>query len=179
MGGILRPETLNGGFEVSDKAADVSVNCPRCGAIIACSDLSDDVAIRCHECNYQMIRRSDLLLIINECKGAQAQQASSAGKVLIWLSGYIPEASTVLGMLPSQQKAVLSLSEGGVWNRLWDRLVSAYAAGDINAKHGLNQICRSNPELYECHRCKSCGAAVYSRKNSSEIIECSYCQSVN
>lgn len=156
-----------------DKTDGIPVKCPKCQAGIIITSLHGDSPVRCHRCNYPMIRRSDLFLIIAACRKLKnASQARYAVAILRRLSEFMPEAGTALGMLPSQTTIPLPLSEQERWNAL----ISAYSAGDERAREGLHLMCQSNPEVYRRKPCGNCGAPKYFEEYMRGKTVCTYCQ---
>lgn len=149
----------------------ISVKCPKCQSNIVITESSGNAPIRCEKCNYPMIRRSDLLLLIDACKNMEATPDGGAVSVLLRLSEYIPEAGTALGLLANRLTLPLSTEQR------WNKLLSAYAGGDEKAQEGLSLMCASHPERYEHRYCKNCGASKYIEKLHSGKTVCIYCQS--
>ena len=175
--GIIRSDSgkrnSRAGVKAVDKGDGLTVTCPKCRASIVFSGLHGDTPIRCGSCNYPLIRRSDMFSIIAACKTVKtASQASCAVSVLRRLAEFMPEAGTALGLLPSQLTIPLPLSESERWNVL----ANAYAAGDDNAREGLNLMRQSSPDLYSISYCKSCGAMKYHERHASSTTACPYCQ---
>lgn len=167
--GILRTSALRG----SDKMGSLTVPCPKCQSVIQFSDMRDDAPVCCEKCNYPMIRRSDLFQIIASCKKAKnIRQAATAVAILRRLAEFMPEAGTALGMLPAQLSFPLPLDE----HERWNLLENTYAAGNDNAREGLELMLKSIPMLYGISYCNRCGAKKYFERNSRGKNGCPYCR---
>lgn len=154
----------------------ISVKCPRCQSVILCSGLHGDEPVRCSKCNYPLVCRSDLLLLINACKRIKnAHQVNCAVSVLLRLSEFMPEAATALGMLPTLSTFTIPLSERDRWNML----SGAYIAGDDSAQEGLQLMRHSNPGLYAYRNCSNCGAPKYYERHSRVKTLCPYCMNAD
>lgn len=152
----------------------VTVQCPKCQERIIIAESRGNKPIRCAKCAYPLIRRSDLLLIAAACKKpASEAQAGRAVRILGWLADILPEAGTALGALANEH--TLPISDMDRWNRL----NSAYATGDENAREWLNRMCQSNPGIYKQGFCGNCGAPKYYVKNQTGKALCTYCQSAD
>lgn len=152
----------------------IAVKCPKCQADITIAAINGETPVRCPKCNYPMIRRADLLSIIAACKKqSNAKQLECVVGLLRRLSDYLPEAGTALGMLATQHPLPISEEEK------WDRLISAYAGGDVQAQEWLNLMCHSHPGLYEQRPCGNCGAPKYFEKRNQSSTLCIYCQSTD
>ena len=156
------------------KNAGVPFRCPKCTELINITDINGDAPVRCEKCNYPMIRRSDLLVIVAACKNIKnASQTKSATDILRKLSDHLPEAGTALGTLAS--KFTLPMSE----DERWSILLSAYAGGDEHAKEWLHLMCKSNPGNYAETRCKNCGAIKYISKYHAGKMACIFCHNTD
>lgn len=175
---VLNPRIPFGG-KSADKlsgkhTSGISVSCPKCQANILFKDLRGNQPIRCDKCNYPMIRRSDLLPVVNACKKAStAEQMRCASDLLQRYSEFMPEAGTALGMLANLQKVNIGDAER------WSKLINAYAGGDTSAREFLNLMCASTPEYYEQEFCRSCGAPKYRDKRQKLAGACIYCQTTD
>lgn len=156
---------------VRAKESGIIVKCPKCQGDISVTGFRNDEPVRCPKCAYPLVTRADMLQIIAACaKPDNAGQVGSAVGILKRLADFVPEAGTALGSLAG--KYTLPISE----QERWEKLVDAYAAGDENAKEGLNRMCQSNPEMYGHKLCSHCGAHKYfiKRKNGEPV--CVYCR---
>ena len=170
--GLMRP----GKAGVKDSSEGISVKCPKCQESINVASMRGEAAIRCAKCNYPMILRSDLSLLITACQGVKTSaQASSAVSILRRLSEFMPEASAALGVLPSQVEIALPLSEKERWNTL----INAYCAGEERAREGLQVMIKSSPEHYGQRACKNCGAPKYYERHSTGKTVCAYCRNAD
>lgn len=173
---ILRSIGSSGAIKKPHPGIDkgLSVKCPKCQSTIAFKGLPPEGPIRCGKCNYPMICRSDLFLLIDACmKVEKAAQATCAVEVLRRLSEVMPEAGTALGLLPTRLSFPVALSDAERWNTLGN----AYAAGDDNAQEGLELLIKSNPDLYSARYCSSCGAKKYFVRHGKS--SCPYCHSTD
>ena len=149
----------------------ITVKCPKCQTNIVIAKLNGHEAIRCHKCNYPMIRQDDLLSIVTACrKLTNPNQADNAARILRFMVEYMPEAGTALGELAG--KYTLPLSESDKWSAL----TTAYAGGDESAREWLNLMCQTSPDKYQQCLCKNCGAPKYVLKNTQIKSPCVYCQ---
>lgn len=170
--GIIMPNSGAG----KDSADGISVKCPKCQAVIMVTGMRGEAPVRCSKCNYPMILRSDLSLLIAACQNVKtAAQANSAVSILRRLSEFMPEAGAALGLLPSQVEIALPLSEKERWNTL----VNAYCAGNERAREGLQVMIKSSPELYGQRTCKNCGAPKYYERHVTGRTVCAYCQNAD
>ena len=133
------------------------------------TEMSRKSPVRCTKCNYPMIRRADLKAIVSACESAKPNQLNSTVSVLRFLSNYIPEAGSALGTLSSHY--TLPLSERERWNKM----MNAYASGDVKAQECLDLMCRANPSVFERRVCKNCGAPVYIDKSHQGKTLCVFC----
>lgn len=156
----------------SDKG--ITVRCPKCQSRIVFTTLQNDAPIRCGKCNYPMVCRSDLFLLVEACKKIDSSaQAKCAVDVLRRLSEVMPEAGTALGMLPTLVSFPLAVKDAERWNML----ENAYAAGDDNAREGLELMIKASPGIYSARYCSSCGAKKYFEKHGRS--SCPYCHSTD
>lgn len=172
--GVLRKGSKQG--TIKPTGGEIIVKCPKCQEEIHITGPNDNnEPIRCGNCAYPMIRRSDLLRIVEACrkKPADAAQALVAFKILIRMADYVPEAGTALGVLANHY--TLSMTD---WER-WNRLVAAYAGGDENAREWLNRMCQSNPGTYKQENCSQCGAPKYYTKDQQGTTRCIFCHSTD
>ena len=147
----------------------ISVKCTKCQAYIPIKGISNNMPVRCPECNYPMICYSDMLSIVSACKNAKESQLSSAVGILRFLADILPEAGTALGYLA--KKYTVTMQE----HERWIVLQFAYASGDDKAKEWLDLMCRSNPASYGKQYCPYCGAPIYMNLRSEEKKVCVYC----
>lgn len=173
---ILRTKGLSSVLKAPLKGAEkgIGVKCPKCQSSIVFASLQGDAPIRCENCYYPMICRSDLFLIIDACKHIDSPaQGKYAVSVLRQLSEMMPEAGTALGLLPTTLPFALAMGDDERWNIL----EKAYAAGDDNAREGLELMIKSSPALYSTGFCSKCGAKKYFARRAKS--SCPYCQSAD
>ncbi len=148
----------------------VTVKCPKCASGIPVTQPDRNSPIRCPNCNYPLILRQDMMLIINACLNSSPNQTGAVMQILRHLSESVPEAGTALGMLANRRS--LSLTE----KERWEKLISAYLHGDDGACEWLDMICQANPGAYEKRCCKNCGAPLYIEKRHRGKTPCIFCE---
>jgi len=152
----------------------ITMKCPKCQENIGITEFRGNQPLRCAKCAYPLICRSDLLQIVTACRNLKnANQAANAVRVLGRLADYLPEAGTALGVLANQYTLPISDMER------WNKLNSAYASGDENAREWLNRMCQSNPGIYMQGFCGNCGAPKYYIREQAGKSLCGYCQSTD
>ncbi len=170
--GILRTSPNPGG---SGGKSSLFVKCPKCRANMAINVPNASAPIRCPECNYPMIRKSDLMRIVDACeqlKSGDAAQANTACTLLNRMSAFLPEAAVALNRVAGKMPFV-SVAESARFNSL----VHAYARGSAQAREALDNMCLVSPDMYSVQVCKSCGARVYTDKTSHGKSLCAFCHS--
>lgn len=171
---ILRKRSIGSLSTAAGIGSYIAVKCPKCRENIGIPEYKGNNPIRCAKCAYPLIRHSDLLLIVATCKKlSNANQVGSAVRILGQLADHIPEAGTALGVLANHYTLPISDMER------WNRLSSAYAGGDENAREWLNRMCQSNPGTYKQGFCGHCGAPKYYIKHQAGKATCIYCQSTD